>query len=150
MIRALLLYAATLTGAIVAITVALGVPLEWVAWTAFLVEAVPLATWAGAMLVRHMTREASETWTYTRPAPRLPVTRVTAEIVAPEYSIMFMTPSASTLAWLENDDDCRLQIEAPRREVEVRDDLVYSTDPRRMAARGCSQYPDNNLRSSAT
>ena len=99
MIRALLLYAATVVTALVAVTLALGVPLEWVAWPVLAVEVVIAATWGGVRLARHIAREARQTWTYTRPAPRLPVTRVTAEILTPQTQVR--------------------QLEAPRREVEV-------------------------------
>ena len=64
MIRALLIYAATVTAAIVGGSVALGVPLEWIAWTVLLVEAVPLTTWGGAMLIRRMMRQPRQDWTH--------------------------------------------------------------------------------------
>lgn len=97
MIRALLIYAFAVTAAIVAGTVALGVPLEWVAWTVLLVEAVPLATWGGAMLIRRTMRQARQDWSHLTcdPVDRLPPQRVTAELVAPPQR----------------------QIEAPRREL---------------------------------
>ena len=98
MIRALLIYAATVTTALVAVTLALGVPFDWVAWPVLAVELAVFATWGGVRIARHMKRQARQTWTYTRPAPRLPVTHVTAEIVAPTQT---------------------RQLEAPRREVEV-------------------------------
>ena len=99
MIRALLLYAASVTTALVAVTVALGVPFEWVAWPVLAVEVAIAATWGGVRLARYMRHKARQTWTYTRPAPRLPVTRVTAEIITPTQQAR--------------------QIEAQRREVEV-------------------------------
>ena len=97
MIRALLLYAATVTTALVAVTVALGVPFEWVAWPVLAVELAVFATWGGVRIARHMKRQARQTWTYTRPAPRLPVTRVTAELVAPPARICIETPALKLL-----------------------------------------------------
>ena len=60
----MLIYAATVTAAIVGGSVALGVPLEWIAWLVLLVEAVPLATWGGAMLIRRMMRQPRQDWTH--------------------------------------------------------------------------------------
>ena len=100
MIRALLIYAAAVTAAIVGGSVALGVPLEWIAWTVLLVEAVPLATWGGAMLMRRMMRQPRQDWAHLTcdpVAPPLPAP-------LPQYRIETPAPKL---------------IEAPRREVEV-------------------------------
>jgi hypothetical protein len=104
MIRALLIYAATVTTALVAVTLALGVPFAWVAWPVLAVELAIAATWGGVRIARHMKRQARQTWTYTRQAPRLPVTRVTAELVAPPARICVQPPALNLL-------------EAPRREL---------------------------------
>lgn len=97
MIRALLIYAFAVTAAIVAGTVALGVPLEWVAYPVLCVEVAIAATWAGARIARHMTRRERQDCPRLTcdPVDRLPPQRVTAELVAPPQR----------------------QIEAPRREL---------------------------------
>ena len=87
MIRALLIYAAAVTAAIVGGSVALGVPLEWIAWTVLLVEAVPLATWGGAMLIRRMMRQPRQDWTHLGcdpVAPPLPAPAPRVRIEAPQ------------------------------------------------------------------
>jgi hypothetical protein len=88
MIRVLLIYAAALTAFIVAGTVITNTPLEAVAWLVLLVEVVPLATWAGAMLIRRTMRKARADWQHIGcdPASRLPVTRAVGEIVAPQQT----------------------------------------------------------------
>lgn len=100
MIRILLVYAAALTAFIVGGTVATGAPLEAVAWLVLLVEVVPLATFAIALHLRKMMRPRSrQDWQHLSAdhVDRLPTPRAVAEIVAPR----------------------QVQIEAPRREVEV-------------------------------
>lgn len=86
MIRALLLYAATVAAALLAGALALGVPLDWVAYPVLCVEVAIAATWAGARIARHMTHRERQDLPHISAdhADRLPVTRVTAELVAPQ------------------------------------------------------------------
>ena len=100
MIRALLIFTAAMVAFIVGGTVITQTPLEAVAWLVLLVEVVPIATFAIALQLRKMMRPRSrQDWQHLSAdhVDRLPTPRAVAEIVAPR----------------------QVQIEAPRREVEV-------------------------------
>ncbi len=100
MIRALLIFTVAMVAFIVGGTVITQTPLEAVAWLVLLVEVVPIATFAIALQLRKMMRPRSrQDWQHLSAdhVDRLPTPRAVAEIVAPR----------------------QVQIEAPRREVEV-------------------------------
>lgn len=101
MLKVLLIFALSVIAGSVALAAVLGVPFNWIIGTVLLVEVVPIGTFGAAIALREMKRQPRQDWTHSGCDPVAPslITRVTAEIVAPQQP---------------------RQLEAPRREMEVR------------------------------
>lgn len=98
MLKALLIFNISIIAGSVTLAAVLGVPYDWIIATVLLVEVVPIGTFGAAIAWREMKRATRIDWMHPAPRQRLPAPSQHPQLEAPQQR----------------------QIEAPRREVEVR------------------------------